>query len=164
MLRKIVFAFFLFVLSTGLVMAKEPGGGEKATDHGKQPWVVDIEDLTEKNDNFRTAMWSGKNLQMTVMSIKPRGETGLEIHDKGDQFIRIEKGRARVVMGKSRDKMTFVRKVADDWAIFIPEGFWHNIINEGDEPLKVYVIYAPPEHPAGTLHKTFEEGEAAHGN
>ena len=103
MLRNIVFTFFLFVLSTGLVMAGEFGGKDKATDHGKQPWVVDIEDLTEKNDNFRTAMWSGKNLQMTVMSIKPQSEIGLERHDKGDQFIRIEKGQARVVMGKSRD-------------------------------------------------------------
>ena len=164
MLKNTVFVFFLFVLSTGLAMAKEPGGVEKVPDHGRQPWVVDIEDLTKNNNNFRTAKWTGKNLQMTVMSIKPRGEIGLEIHEKGDQFIRIEKGEARVVMGKSKDKMTFDRKVADDWAIFIPEGFWHNIINEGDEPLKVYVIYAPPEHPAGTVHKTFEEAEAAHGH
>lgn len=164
MLKNTIFIFFLFVLSSGLVMAKEPGGGEKTLDHGRQPWVVDIEDLTKNNNNFRTAKWTGKNLQMTVMSIKPRGEIGLEIHEKGDQFIRIEKGEARVVMGKSKDKMTFDRKVADDWAIFIPEGFWHNIINEGDDPLKVYVIYAPPEHPAGTMHKTFEEAEAAHGH
>ncbi len=164
MLKNTVFVFFLFVLSTGLAMAKEPGGAEKVPDHGRQPWVVDIEDLTKNNNNFRTAKWTGKNLQMTVMFIKPRGEIGLEIHEKGDQFIRIEKGEARVVMGKSKDKMTFDRKIADDWAIFIPEGFWHNIINEGDEPLKVYVIYAPPEHPAGTVHKTFEEAEAAHGH
>lgn len=164
MLKNIVFAFFLFVLSTGLVTAGESGGKKKVPDHGRQPWVIDIEDLTEKNDNFRTAMWTGKNLQMTVMSIKPQGEIGLERHDKGDQFIRIEKGKARVVLGISRDKMTFDRKVAENWAIFIPEGFWHNIINEGDKPLKVYVIYAPPEHPAGTVHKTFEEAQAAHGD
>lgn len=164
MLKNIIFVFFLFVLSTGLVIAKESGGKEKAVDYGKQPWVVNIEDLTEDNNNFRTTKWTGKNLQMTVMSIKPHGEIGLEIHDKGDQFIRIEKGKARVVMGKHRDMMTFDKKVSDNWAIFIPEGFWHNIINDGDEPLKVYVIYAPPEHPAGTTHKTFEEAETAHGH
>lgn len=164
MLKNTVFVFFLFVLSTGLAIAGESGARDKVPDHGRQPWVVDIEDLTEKNDNFRTTMWTGMNLQMTVMSIKPRCEIGLEIHDKGDQFIRIEKGRARVVMGKHKDKMTFDRKVADDWAIFIPEGFWHNIINEGDKPLKIYVIYAPPAHPAGTVHRTIEEAEAAHGH
>ncbi|APG26279.1 mannose-6-phosphate isomerase [Syntrophotalea acetylenica] len=133
-------------------------------DYGKQPWVVDIEDLTVKNENFRTTKWTGQDLQMTVMSLKPGEEIGLEIHDEGDQFIRVEKGTARVVMGASKDKMTFDKKVSDDWAIFIPGGFWHNIINEGDQSLKVYVIYAPPEHPAGTLHKTIKESEAAHGH
>jgi mannose-6-phosphate isomerase-like protein (cupin superfamily) len=117
-----------------------------------------------KNENFRTTKWTGQDLQMTVMSLKPGEEIGLEIHDEGDQFIRVEKGTARVVMGASKDKMTFDKKVSDDWAIFIPGGFWHNIINEGDQSLKVYVIYAPPEHPAGTLHKTIKESEAAHGH
>jgi mannose-6-phosphate isomerase-like protein (cupin superfamily) len=164
MFKKPAIVVLLVVLSVGFLIAGETRGEEKAKDYGKQPWVVDIEDLTEKNDHFRTAKWTGKNLQMTVMSVKPRGEIGLEKHDKGDQFIRVEKGEARVLMGKSKDKMTFDKRVSDDWAIFIPEGFWHNIINEGDKPLKVYVIYAPPEHPAGTLHKTFEESEAAHGH
>jgi len=164
MLKNIICAFCLFALCAGSAIADESGGKEKARDYGRQPWIVDIEDLTEDNDNFLTAKWTGRNLQMTIMSINPRGEIGLEKHDRGDQFIRIEKGNARVVMGESRDKMTFDRKVSDDWAIFIPEGFWHNIINEGETPLKVYVIYSPPEHPAGTLHKSFEEAEAAHGH
>jgi mannose-6-phosphate isomerase-like protein (cupin superfamily) len=164
MVKRSVFLLLFLALSIGLVVAAETGGKGKAMDYGKQPWVVDIEELTDKNDNFRTAWWTGKNLQMTVMSVKPKGEIGLEKHDKGDQFIRVEKGEARVVMGISKDKMTFDKKVSDDWAIFIPEGFWHNIINVGDTPLKVYVIYAPPEHPAGTVHKTFEESEAAHGH
>ena len=122
---------------------------------------VNIEDLTVENENFRTAKWTGRNLQMTVMSVKPGGEIGLEKHDESDQFIRVEKGNARIVMGASKEKMTFDKKVSDNWAIFIPAGSWHNVINEGDEPLKVYVIYGPPEHPAGTLHKTFKESEAA---
>ncbi|MBN2123168.1 MAG: cupin domain-containing protein, partial [Deltaproteobacteria bacterium] len=131
MFKKPAIVVLFAVLSVGILIAGETSGEEKTMDYGKQPWVVDIEDLTEKNDNFRTAKWTGKNLQMTVMSVKPRGEIGLEKHDKGDQFIRVEKGEARVLMGKSKDKMTFDKRVSDDWAIFIPEGFWHNIINEG---------------------------------
>ena len=158
MLKKVALVVLFVMISVGSSMAEDTVG----KDYGKQPWVVDIEDLTVKNDNFRTTKWTGGNLQMTVMSLKPGEEIGLEKHDEGDQFIRVEKGNARVVMGASKDKMTFDKEVSDDWAIFIPGGFWHNIINEGDKPLKVYVIYAPPEHPAGALHKTFEDAEAAH--
>jgi Mannose-6-phosphate isomerase len=161
MLTKRTVLVFLFVLlPVCFATAAGPAAKDGASDHGKQPWVVDINDLTKKNTNFRTTEWTGSHLQMTVMSIKPGGEIGLEKHDKGDQFIRVEEGKARVVMGPTREKMTFDRKVSDDWAIFIPAGFWHNIINEGDKPLKVYAIYAPPEHPAGTVHETFEEAEA----
>jgi mannose-6-phosphate isomerase-like protein (cupin superfamily) len=130
---------------------------KKTLDHGKKPWVVNIDKLTVNNTNYRTTKWTGKNLQMTVMSIKVGGEVGLEKHDTVDQFIRVEKGTARVVMGRSRKKMTFNKKVSADWAIFIPQGFWHNIINTGNEPLKIYVLYAPPQHPKGTVHKTFSE-------
>lgn len=160
MLKKVFLVALFVMISAGLSIA----GGTVGKDYGKQPWVVNIEDLTVQNENFRAAQWTGQNLQMTVMSVNPGGEIGLEKHDEGDQFIRVEKGNARVVMGASKDTMTFDKKVSDDWAILIPAGFWHNIINEGDKPLKVYVIYAPPEHPAGTLHKTVKESEAAHGH
>jgi mannose-6-phosphate isomerase-like protein (cupin superfamily) len=160
MLKKVTMGVVFVMVSVGSSMAENAVG----RDYGKLPWVVDIEDLTETNENFRATKWTGLNLQMTVMSLKPGEEIGLEKHDEGDQFIRIEKGNARVVMGASEDKMTFDKKVSDDWAILIPGGFWHNVINEGDEPLKLYVIYAPPEHPAGTLHKTLKESEAAHGH
>ena len=163
MLNRAALVALFLLLSAGPLTAAEDGNGG-TRDAGGQPWVVHIERLTMKNANFRATHWTGKNLQMTVMSIKPRGEIGLEVHDAGDQFIRVERGRARVVMGPSRDRMTFDKRVSDDWAIFIPAGFWHNIINVGDKPLKVYVIYAPPEHPAGTVHRTFEEAEASHGH
>ncbi len=162
MFRKTTLVFLVILLFAGISMAAETIPKVNGKDYGKEPWIVDIEEETVKNKNFRTAMWTGQNLQMTVMSIKPGSEIGLEKHDRGDQFIRVEKGRARVLMGKSRDKMTFDKKVSDDWAIFIPEGFWHNIINIGKTPLKVYVIYAPPEHDTGTIHKTFEESENDH--
>ncbi len=164
MMKRIALVVVCIMFSQYLAVAAETRGNEKVRDYGKQPWVVNIEDLTRENDNFRTTKWTGQNLQMTVMSVKPHGEIGLEKHDKGDQFIRVEQGEARVVMGKSKDKMTFDKKVRDAWAIFIPKGYWHNVINEGDAPLKVYVIYAPPQHPAGTLHRTFEESEAAPGH
>jgi mannose-6-phosphate isomerase-like protein (cupin superfamily) len=140
------------IFASPLIAAPELG-----KDNGKKPWAVNIEKLTAANDNFRSTMWTGKNLQLTVMSLKPGEEIGLEKHDIGDQFIRVEQGNARVVMGAMKNKMTFDKKVSDDWAILIPSGFWHNIINEGNNALKLYVLYAPPEHPAGTIDKTFKK-------
>lgn len=101
------------------------------------------------------------NLQMTVMSIEPGGEVGLEVHPELDQFLRIEQGKAKVVMGASKDNLDFEREAEDDFAIFVPANTWHNIINIGDEPLKLYSIYAPPNHPHSTVHKDYAEAEAA---
>lgn len=123
---------------------------------GKKPYVVDIEKLTTENRNFRTAEWTGEFLQMTTMSIEVNGEVGLEIHKDTDQFLRIEAGQARVLMGKSKDNMDFQQDAEDDDAIFVPSGYWHNILNTGDKPLKLYSIYAPPHHPVGTVHETYE--------
>jgi mannose-6-phosphate isomerase-like protein (cupin superfamily) len=130
------------------------------TDHGTNPYVVDIEALTLQNDNFRTAAWTGKNLQMTLMAIQPGDDIGLEVHEDHDQFLRIEEGEARVEMGPSADQLE-TWSAEDDFAIFVPAGVWHNIINTGDEPLKLYSIYAPAEHPHGTVHATKAEAEAA---
>lgn len=141
----------------GTTPAPDPG----TKDQGKKPWVVDIEKLTKENTKFRVAKWTGSLLQMTVMSIPVGGEIGLEIHPKNEQFIRVEEGKARVLMGPSKDDLSFRKDVGDDWAIFIPAGLWHNVVNIGDKPLKVYAIYAPAEHPAGTVHATAEEAAAA---
>ena len=129
-------------------------GNTSPQDQGTKPWVVNIEGLTTSNQNFRTTWWTGKQLQMTVMSIQPGEDIGLEVHQKGDQFIRVEEGTARVQMGTSKANLSYDKTVGDDWAMFIPEGYWHNISNVGNEELKVYVLYAPPEHPAGTIHPT----------
>ena len=130
-------------------------------DNGQQPYVVDIEDITVANDNFRLAAWTGQFLQMTLMNIEVGSEVGLEVHDDTDQFLRIEQGEAKIVMGDSPDNLTFEATAEDDFAIFVPSGYWHNIINIGDEPLKMYSIYAPSHHPAGTIHTTKEEADAA---
>lgn len=123
-------------------------------DYGKQPFVLDIEDAAEANRTFRTAIWTGNHLQVTLMSINVNEDIGLEKHPDTDQFLRIEEGQGIVQMGDSKDKLTFQRHVSKDDAIMVPAGKWHNITNTGRKPLKLYSIYAPPEHPFGTVHKT----------
>lgn len=130
-------------------------------DHGPTPFTLDIEAATIDNENFRDTLWTGTHLQMTVMSSPVGGEIGAEIHHGHDQFLRLEAGTARVQMGESADNLTIDAEVEDDWAIFVPSGAYHNVINIGDEPLKLYSIYAGPEHAPGTVHATFEEAEAA---
>lgn len=131
-------------------------------DRGRTPWVVNIDELTVNNADFRSVRWTGQFLQMTVMSLAPGEEIGLEQHDDIDQFLRIEQGRARVVMGRSQEAMTFDEQAEDDWAIFVPAGYWHNVINTGDVALKLYSIYAPPEHRPGTVHATAADSAADH--
>ena len=123
-------------------------------DHGPHPYTVDIEEATLENDNFRTTVWTGKHLQVTVMSIPVGGDIGLEIHNHEDQFLRIEQGRGLVQMGPTEGEVTFEEEVSDDWAVIVPVGTWHNITNVGDEPLKVYSIYGPPHHAFDTVHPT----------
>ena len=150
--RSLIFGATAAVLGTSLAACSV--GNTSPQDQGTKPWVVNIEELTTSNQNFRTTWWTGKQLQMTVMSIQPGEDIGLEVHQKGDQFIRVEEGTARVQMGTSKTNLSYDKTVGDDWAMFIPEGYWHNISNAGNEELKVYVLYAPPEHPAGTIHPT----------
>lgn len=133
----------------------------KLKDYGPQPFVVNINEASKQNNTFRTALWTGKHLQVTLMSIKVGDDIGLEIHPNVDQFIRIEDGQGLVKMGRSKDKLDFQANAYDDFAIMIPAGTWHNVINTGNKPLKVYSIYAPPQHPHGTIHVTKADAEAA---
>jgi len=133
----------------------------KLKDYGPEPFVVNITEATKENNTFRTALWTGNHLQLTLMSIGVGEDIGLEVHPHVDQFLRIEEGQGIVKMGDSKDDLNFLRKVYDDFAIIIPAGKWHNIINTGNKPLKLYSIYAPPNHPHGTIHKTKAEAEAA---
>ena len=126
-------------------------------DYGPEPFVINIENATEENNTFRTALWTGKYLQLTLMNIDVNDDVGLEVHDDLDQFIRVEKGIGFVMMGDSKDNLDFKRRVPEDNVILIPAGKWHNLINIGCEPLKLYSIYAPPEHPHGTVHRTKED-------
>jgi mannose-6-phosphate isomerase-like protein (cupin superfamily) len=133
----------------------------KFADQGPHPFVVDIEQATLDNRNYRTTLWTGKYLQMTLMSIPPGHDIGLEVHHDHDQFLRVESGKARVQMGPAKDDLSFDREVGDDWVILVPAGSWHNVTNIGDRPLQVYSLYGPPEHAHGTVHATREEADAA---
>lgn len=128
-------------------------------DYGPHPYVVDIEKATLENPFFRRAIWTGCHLQLTLMCI-PK-EIGLEMHPNLDQFLRLEQGEGIVMMGKSRDCLKFMRNVSAGSAVIIPAGTWHNMISTGDVPIKLYSIYAPPQHPAGTVHCTKADSDAA---
>lgn len=123
-------------------------------DYGPMPFVANIKELAKQNNNFRTALWTGNYLQITLMSI-PAGESiGLEVHPNLDQFIQIEQGSGIVKMGDSQNSLDFQRKVGEGFSFVIPAGKWHNLINTGNEPIKLFSIYAPPQHPKGTVHYT----------
>lgn len=124
-------------------------------------WVGDIEQATLGNTNFRTVLFTGANVQLTVMRLAAGEEIGLEMHDHTDQFIRVESGRARVTLGPSKDTIAETHDLADDSAVIVPGGTWHNVVNTGDGDLKLYSLYAPPEHPDGTVHATKAEADAA---
>lgn len=126
----------------------------KQIDYGPNPYVVNIEDATLANENFRTALWTGEKIQLTLMSIPVGGDVGLEVHNDTDQFLRLEQGLGRVQMGPSKNEFTFDEEVSDDWIILVPKGMWHNVTNIGDEPMKIYSLYAPPHHAHGTIHGT----------
>lgn len=128
-------------------------------DYGPFPFVINIDEATIQNDNFRTALWTGEHLQLTLMSIPVGGEIGLEMHPDVDQFLRLEEGEGLVLMGESRDNLEFQERVYDDFIFIIPAGIWHNLINTGNEPIKLYSIYAPPQHPHGTVHVIKEDSD-----
>jgi len=124
-------------------------------------WTGDIEAITRGNSTFRTVLFTGANLQLTVMSLRPGEEIGLEMHDHRDQFLRVEDGSATVTLGPNQDEITETHQLADDWAVIVPGGTWHNVINTGATPLRLYSLYAPPEHRDGAVHETKADAEAA---
>lgn len=162
------FIFILLLLagcqSQPAAEESENDNSEKAEtigeDMGRKPWVLDIEETTINNQFYREAQWTGDFMQMVLMSLKPGEVIDLELHENIDQFIRIEQGEARVRMGETEENLLFDETVSDDWAIFIPAGYWHELRNIGDTDLKIYTIYTPSEHPSGIRHETYEEAES----
>ncbi len=111
-------------------------------------FVDDIEDITRHNADFRRVLYTGKNLQLVLMAIAPGEDIGEEVHPDRDQFFRIEKGKGEFTIDGRRTK------VEADSAMLVPAGARHNVRNTGDEPLKLYTLYGPPEHADGTVHPT----------
>ena len=128
-------------------------------DYGPEPFATNIKEVTLKNENFRTALWTGEHLQITLMCINVGESIGLEMHPCTDQFLTIEQGCGLIQMGNDRNNLNFQAKVSEDCIFVVPAGKWHNLTNIGDVPIKLYSIYAPPQHPRGTVHRTKEEAE-----
>lgn len=137
------------------------GGAPSPTDYGPEPLIVNIDRAAKQNPYYRRTLWTGDQLQVTLMSIPVQGEIGLEMHGDFDQFLRIESGYGLVRMGSSRTCLSKQKRVNSDYAVIIPAGTWHNIINIGKMPLKLYSVYAPPQHPVGTVHPTKSAADAA---
>lgn len=119
-------------------------------------FIGDIEHATERNDDFRRVLYTGHNLQLVLMAIQPGDEIGEEVHRDRDQFFRIEDGKGEVTI----DGVT--HRVEEDDAVIVPQGARHNVRCTGDEPLRLYTIYGPPEHVDGTVHATRNDAAAAH--
>lgn len=116
-------------------------------DVSKKPYVADIDQDTVNNEDYRRVIFTGLKLQLVLMNIKPGEEIGLETHEVGDQFLRIESGEGKVIIGKEE------YEVKANFGIAIPAGMKHNLINTSDKDLKLYSLYAPPEHPEGKVQK-----------
>jgi len=119
-------------------------------------YITNIEAETLKNTDYRRVLYTARNSQLVLMNIQPGGEIGNEMHEL-DQFIRIEQGDAKVILNNSEE-----HGLHEDYAIIIPAGTWHNIINTGNKELKLYTVYSPPEHKDGTVHATKTEEKEEH--
>jgi len=129
-------------------------GDNSTTDYGPNPYVASIEEITRNNPNFREAVWTGDNLQLVVMTIPQNDDIGVEIHEKDDQFLYIVEGSGTALMGDSDKNMDFSKSFQPGSGIFIPAGKWHNIVNTGLTPHKLYRDYAPPHHENRVNDKT----------
>lgn len=123
-------------------------------DVGPHPQSFDLKKATRANKNYRAVVWSGRFLQVTLMSIPAGGSIGLEMHPDTDQFLRLDAGRGRAQLGPSKSELTFDKEVSDGWCVVVPAGTWHNVANIGKEPMQLYAIYAPAHHKPGKIHKT----------
>lgn len=119
--------------------------------------VTNIEQDTLENEDYRRVLFTGPNMQLVLMTLQPGEEIGLETHDEHDQFIRIEAGSGVVRLNKEEHEL------GDGVTVVIPAGTRHNVVNTSrSEPLRLYTIYSPPEHPDGTVHRTRADEPAEH--
>lgn len=122
----------------------------------KKGYVDNIEKATVENEDFRRTLYTGNYLQLVLMTLQPGEEIGEETHEDRDQFFRVEEGSGEIHIDGVR------HRVEDDFAVIVPAGACHNVVNTGSAPLRIYTIYGPPEHVEGVVHKTKAEADAAH--
>lgn len=130
-------------------------------DTGPKQDAFDLERATVENDEYRHIAWSGRYLQVSLMSIEPGSSIGLEVHPETDQFVRLDAGQGTAKMGPSKEQLDWEQDVSDGWCVVVPAGMWHDIVNTGDEPMRLYTVYAPVHHAAGAVHPTPEDAERA---
>ena len=116
-------------------------------------FVQDIESLAIRNDAFRQVLYTAKNCQLVLMSLNPKEAIGAEVHSL-DQFFRVEEGSGEAVLDGIHTS------IHAGFAVLVPAGARHNIVNTGSTPLKLYTLYAPPNHRDGVVHRTREDAEA----
>jgi mannose-6-phosphate isomerase-like protein (cupin superfamily) len=131
-----------------------PATDPRIEDIGPRPQAFDIERATTRNSDYRSVAWSGRFLQVTLMSIPAGDDIGLEVHPDTDQFLRLEAGTGRLRMGATKNQMTVDQTISDGWCVLVPAGTWHNVTNIGATPLQLYAIYAPAHHAPGKVHPT----------
>jgi mannose-6-phosphate isomerase-like protein (cupin superfamily) len=120
-------------------------------------YVTNIERDTLANADYRRVLFTGKNTQLVLMTLQPGDEIGLEVHEEHDQFIRVEAGSGKAILNGEEHAL------ADGVAVVIPAGVEHNVVNTSKgEPLRLYTLYSPPEHPDGTVHRTKADEPAEH--
>src|SRR5664280_3133879 len=144
-----------FVSSVGMAWAQALVEPDKNTESGvvMKGFVQDIEGLAVKNSDFRRVLYTAKNIQLVVMALKPKEEIGAEVHEL-DQFFRVEEGTGEAVLDGVRTA------IKAGFAVVVPAGTKHNIINTSDSPLKLYTLYAPPNHRNGVVHHTRADAQA----
>ena len=121
-------------------------------------YVDNIERATVENEDFRRVLYTGRNLQLVLMTLPPGCDIGEEVHEDRDQFFRIEQGEGEIRIDGAANR------VEDDFAVIVPAGARHNVINIGDSPLRLYTLYAPPEHRDGIVHTNKAQAERDHDN
>ena len=122
----------------------------------KKGYVDNIEKATVENDLFRRVLYTGNYIQLVLMTLQPGEEIGEETHEDRDQFFRIEEGSGEIHIDGVRNR------VEDDFAVIVPAGALHNVVNTSDQPLRLYTLYGPPEHVDGTVHRSKQEADSAH--
>ena len=130
-----------------------------ATDYGPYPLILNIKHDTLRNPSFRTTRWTGNHMQLTLMSIPVNCEIGVENHPNEDQYFCIIEGEGIISMGDSPYNLSYSQPIETDCAVLIPANIWHNLVNTGKQPLKVYCIYSPVVHHADTIHWTKRDSD-----